>query len=75
MKLIEKQGASARPALVKTLGSRAPLARMTAVMALEQIGHAPDAAALEKIAATARRSRGSRPGRRWASRRRGPPRP
>ena len=50
VKLIEKQGAAARPALVKTLGSRAPLARMTAVMALEQIGRAPDAPALEKLA-------------------------
>jgi HEAT repeat protein len=50
VKLIEKQGGAARPALVKTLGSRAPLARMTAVMALEQIGHAPDAPALEKLA-------------------------
>jgi len=50
VKLIEKQGAGARPALVKTLGSRAPLARMTAAMALEQIGHAPDAPALEKLA-------------------------
>ena len=49
VKLIEKQGGAARPALVKTLGSRAPLARMTAVMALEQIGHAPDAPALEKL--------------------------
>ena len=50
VKLIEKQGAAARPALVKTLGSRAPLARMTAVMALEQVGRAPDAPALEKLA-------------------------
>jgi len=50
VKLIEKQGASARPALLKTLGSRAPLARMTAAMALEQMGRAPDAPALEKIA-------------------------
>jgi HEAT repeat protein len=49
VKLIEKQGGPARPALVKTLGSRAPLARMTAAMALEQIGHAPDAQALEKL--------------------------
>jgi HEAT repeat protein len=49
VKLIEKQGGAARPALVKTLGSRAPLARMTAAMALEQIGHAPDAPALEKL--------------------------
>lgn len=50
VKLIEKQGASARPALVKTLGSRAPLARMTAAMALEQVGRAPDAPALDKVA-------------------------
>jgi hypothetical protein len=50
VKLIEKQGATARPALVKTLGSTAPLARMTAAMALEQMGHASDAPALEKIA-------------------------
>jgi hypothetical protein len=50
VKLIEKQGAAARPALVKTLGSRAPLARMTAAMALEQMGHAADAPALEKVA-------------------------
>jgi hypothetical protein len=50
VKLIEKLGSPARPALVKALGSRAPLARMTAVMALEQIGRAPDAAALEKLA-------------------------
>jgi HEAT repeat protein len=49
VKLIEKQGAAARPALIKTLGSRAPLARMTAAMALEQIGRAPDAPALEKV--------------------------
>jgi len=50
VKLIEKQGQPARPALIKTLGSRAPLARMTAAMALEQIGRAPDAPALEKLA-------------------------
>src|SRR5262249_431480 len=49
VKLIEKLGAPARPALVQTLASRAALARMTAVMALEQIGRAPDAAALEKL--------------------------
>ena len=49
VKLIEKQGPAARPALVKTLGSRAPLARMTAAMAREQVGRAPDAAALEKL--------------------------
>ena len=50
VKLIEKLGAPARPALVKTLGSQAPLARMTALMSLEQLGRAPDAAAVEKLA-------------------------
>jgi len=50
VKLIEKLGAPARPVLVATLSSRAPLARMTAVMALEQIGRGPDAPALEKLA-------------------------
>jgi HEAT repeat protein len=49
VKLIEKLGAPARPALVTTLSSRAPLARMTAVMALEQMGRGPDAEALEKL--------------------------
>jgi hypothetical protein len=50
VKLIEKLGQPARPALVQALGSRAPLARMTAAMALAQIGKAPDAPALEKVA-------------------------
>jgi HEAT repeat protein len=50
VKLIEKIGASARPTLVEALASRVPLARMTAVMALEQIGRAPDAPALSKLA-------------------------
>jgi hypothetical protein len=50
VKLIEKIGPPARPALVQALGSRAPLTRMTAVMALAQIGKAPDAAALQKLA-------------------------
>jgi HEAT repeat protein len=50
VKLIEKLGPPARPALVKTLGSSSPLARMTALMALEQIGKAPDAPAVEKLA-------------------------
>jgi hypothetical protein len=49
VKLIEKLGPPARPALVKALDSRSPLTRMTAVMTLEQIGRAPDAPALEKI--------------------------
>jgi len=50
VKLIEKLGPLARPELVKALDSRSPLARMTAVMTLEQIGRAPDASALEKLA-------------------------
>jgi hypothetical protein len=50
VKLIEKLGAPARPALVTTLSSTSPLARMTAVLALEQIGKAPDAEAVEKLA-------------------------
>ncbi len=50
VKLIEKLGLPARPALVKALGSSAPLARMTAVMSLEQLGRASDAPALEKLA-------------------------
>jgi hypothetical protein len=50
VKLIEKIGQPARPVLVQALGSRVPLARMTAVMALAQIGKAPDAPALEKAA-------------------------
>jgi hypothetical protein len=50
VKLIEKIGQPARPALVQALASRAPLARMTAAMALAQIGKAPDAPALEKVA-------------------------
>jgi hypothetical protein len=49
VKLIEKVGPSARPALVQALSSRMPLARMTAALALEQIGRSPDAAALEKL--------------------------
>jgi HEAT repeat protein len=50
VKLIEKMGQPARPALVKVLGSQAPLARMTAVLALEQVGKAPDAPSVEKLA-------------------------
>jgi hypothetical protein len=50
VKLIEKLGVAARPALVKALGSQAALTRMTAVLTLEQVGGAPDAPALEKLA-------------------------
>jgi HEAT repeat protein len=49
VKLIEKVGSQARPILVKALDSKYPLARMTAVMSLEQIGKAGDAPALEKL--------------------------
>jgi hypothetical protein len=50
VKLIEKLGVAARPELVKALGSQAALTRMTAVLTLEQVGGAPDAPALEKLA-------------------------
>jgi hypothetical protein len=50
VRLIEKLGAPARPVLVQALGSRSPLTRMTAVMALEQIGRAADAPALDRAA-------------------------
>ena len=50
VKLIEKLGGKARPALVKALESKYPLARMTAAMSLEHLGRAADAPALEAIA-------------------------
>jgi hypothetical protein len=50
VKLIEKMNPSPRPALEKVLASAAPLARMTAVLSLEQVGKAADAPALEKLA-------------------------
>jgi hypothetical protein len=50
VKLIEKLGPGVRPVLVKALDSKYPLARMTAVMTLEQVGKAADAGALEKLA-------------------------
>jgi HEAT repeat protein len=50
VKLLEKLGQPARPALVKTLESQSALARMTAVLALEQVGRAPDADAVQKLA-------------------------
>ena len=50
VKLIEKLGPPARPKLAQALGSRVPLARMTAVMALSRMGSASDAAALQKLA-------------------------
>jgi HEAT repeat protein len=60
VKLIEKIGQPARPALVQALGSRAALARMTAVMALVQIGKAPTRRRCRRSRATARRSKVSR---------------
>ncbi len=62
VKLIEKLGPSVRPALVLTLGSRAPLARMTAAMTLEQVGKAPDAPALEKLSGDGATIKGFPPG-------------
>jgi hypothetical protein len=62
VKLIEKLGSPARPALVKTLASRAALARMTAVMALEQLGRAPDADELQKLAGDTAPIKGFPPG-------------
>jgi len=50
VKLIEKLGQPARPALVQALASRVPLARVTAAMTLAQIGRPEDAAALDKLA-------------------------
>jgi len=50
VKLIEKLGPPAHPALLQALGSRVALARMTAVMALSQTGSASDAPALQKLA-------------------------
>jgi hypothetical protein len=51
VKLIEKLGQPARPVLVRALGSRVPLARMTAVMTLGHMGGAADAPALAKLTA------------------------
>jgi hypothetical protein len=62
VKLIEKLGPSARPALVAALDSRAPLTRMTAVLALEQVGHAAEAPALAKLAGDTTTLKGFPPG-------------
>jgi HEAT repeat protein len=50
VKLIQKVGATAHPALLKALDSKIPLARMAAVMSLEHLGQPPDAAPLETLA-------------------------
>lgn len=62
VRLIEKLGASARPVLVRALESRAPLTRMTAVMALEELGGAAEAPALTKIAGDSTALKGFPPG-------------
>ena len=62
VRLIEKLGAPARPVLVQALESRAPLTRMTAVMALEQVGGAAEAPALVKIAGDSTALKGFPPG-------------
>jgi len=49
VKLIEKLGPPARPALLRGLESKFPLARMTAVMSLERLGQAADAVPLGKL--------------------------
>jgi hypothetical protein len=49
VKLIEKLGPPARPALLQALDSKFPLARMTAVMSLERLGQAGDAVPLGKL--------------------------
>jgi len=49
VKLIEKLGPAARPALLQALDSKFPLARMTAVMSLERLGQAADAGPLGKL--------------------------
>jgi len=49
VKLIEKLGPPARPALLQALDSKFPLARMTAVMSLEHLGQAADAVPLGKL--------------------------
>jgi hypothetical protein len=53
VRLVEKLGQPARPALAQALASKAPLARMVAVLTFEQLGKASDAAALEKLAGDA----------------------
>lgn len=49
VKLIEKVGKQAVPELVKGLGSKSPLTRVASIMALEKVGGAAEAAAVEKL--------------------------
>jgi HEAT repeat protein len=61
VKDVEKVGATARPALLKTLGSSAPLARLVAALALAKLGTASDAPAVEKLAGDAGKIKGLPP--------------
>jgi HEAT repeat protein len=58
VKDVQKVGPMARPALVKVLASQAPLARLVAVLALEQLGGSAEAAAVEKLATDAGKVKG-----------------
>ncbi len=49
VKDIQKVGIAARPAIVKSLTSRSPLARMTAVLAFEAVGTAADGPEVAKL--------------------------
>lgn len=49
VKDIQKLGPGSRPFLIKALASGAPLARLVAVMALEQVGAPADAQAVERL--------------------------
>jgi hypothetical protein len=62
VKAIESLGMPARPALNAALASPSPLARMTAVLALETMGTAADADALAKLARDRGVVRGFPPG-------------
>ena len=49
VKDIQKVGPTSRPALVKALSSRSPLARMTALLGLEALGTSADAPEVAKV--------------------------
>jgi hypothetical protein len=62
VKDIQKVGIAARPAIVKALASRSPLARMTAVLAFEAVGTAADAPEVQKLEGDRATVRGFPPG-------------
>jgi hypothetical protein len=62
VKLIEKLGQTARPPLLQALGSRVPLARMTAVMTLAHVGKPDDAPAVAKLNTDSASIKGFPPG-------------